>query len=199
MAYIGIKDVYIAKVIKNDTTGYEADTPVRLGKAASLKKDYKGSMEKNYYDDSLDSMLQGDTEKTLEVEVKELTQEVEAMINGQKLVKGMRVESTSDSVGDFAVGYRTKLQNGKYEFVWKYVCTPEPFGSNHDTVADKAKINNRTVKFTCRNREIDGVDGVNINESALLTGDTEAKALLAVNTTTNMIHWFEEVVEPLHA
>lgn len=199
MAYVGVRDLFIAKITKNDTTGYETDTPVRLGKAASVKKDYKGSMEKLYYDDALDSMLQGDTEKTLEIEVKELSQEIEAMINGQEIIGGMRIESTSDAMNDFAVGYRVKQQDGKYEFVWKYVCTPEPVGAQHDTVADKAKINNRTIKFTCRNREVDGKDGVNINESALTETNTAAKALLAVNSTTKIIKWFEAVPEPLAA
>lgn len=197
MAYVGIKDVFIAQVTKNDSTGYTAGTPVRLGKTASLKKEYKGSMDKLYYDDALDSMLQGDTEKTLEIEVKELSVAVETMLQGQKLVKGMRIESTSDGMGDFAVGYRTKLLNGKYEFVWKYVCTPEPIGSQHDTVADKGKVNNRTVKFTCRNREIDGEDGININESELKDTDTDAKALLTIDATTKLIKWFTAVPEPL--
>jgi phi13 family phage major tail protein len=199
MAYIGIKDLFIAKVLTNNETSYTTDTPMRLGKAASLKKDYKGSFENSYYDDHKDETVQGLTEKTLEVEVKELTQEVEALLMGQKIVKGMRIESTTNECPDFAVGYRTKVSNGKYEFVWKYVCTAEPFGAQHDTQADKTKINNRTIKFTCRDREIDGEDGVNINETALQTGDTEAKALLAVNTETHLIKWFEEVVEPLHA
>jgi phi13 family phage major tail protein len=197
MAYTGIRDLYIAKVLTNTTTSYTTDTPIILGKVASLKKDYKGSTENLYYDDKLDDILQGLTEKTLEVEVKELTQANEALLMGQTIVKGMRIESTGNECPDFAVGYRTKVANGKYEFVWKYICKPEPFGAQHDTQADKPKISNRTIKFTCRDREIDGKDGVSINESALQTGDTEAKVLLAVNSETNTIKWFEDVVEPL--
>lgn len=197
MAYIGVKDLYIAKVTTNSNTAYVAETPVKVAKVASIKKDYKGSMEKTYYDDAFDGYVQGDTEKTLEIEVKELTQQIESMLQGQKVVKGMKIESTKDLMEDFAIGYRTKLQDGKYEFVWKYVCTPEPFGSQHDTQNEKPKIANRTIKFTCRNRELDDNDGVSINESDLQSGDTEAKALLTVNPTTKVIAWFEEVVEPL--
>lgn len=197
MAYVGIKDLFVAKITKNDSTTYTTEPPIRLGKMASLKKDYKGSFENNYYDDTLDEIVQGLTEKTLEIEVKELSQENEALLQGQTIVKGMRVESTSDACLDFAVGYRTKLNNGQYEFVWKYVCKPEPVGSEHDTQADKPKISNRTIKFTCRDREKDLKDGVDINAMSLKDTDTDALALLAVDSTTKLIKWFTAVVEPL--
>lgn len=200
MAYIGVKDLYIAKILTNTTTSYTTDDPIMLGKVGSIKKDYSGSAEPSYYDDKLDDMLQGLTGKSLEVVVKELEQEIEAMLMGQQIVKGMRIESTADECPDFAVGYRTKVaKTGKYEFVWKYVCKPEPFGAEHSTQADKPAIAERTIKFTCRDREIDGKDGVNINELALQTGDTEAKALLAVDPETKKIVWFTEVPEPLTA
>lgn len=198
MAYLGVKDLYFAKILTNTATSYTTDEPVLLGKVGSIKKDYSGSMENSFYDDKLDDVLQGLTAKSLEVVVKELSQDNESLLMGQKLVKGMRVESTEDECPDFAVGYRTKVaKTGKYEFVWKYVCKPEPFGSEHNTQADKPAIAERTIKFTCRDREKDGKDGVSINELALQTGDTEAKALLAVDTETNKIVWFTEVPEPL--
>lgn len=197
MAYQGARDLYIAKITANTETAYTVEEPKRLGKVASINKEYAGNSENMYYDDRLDDILAGAMDKTLTVEVKELTQEMEALIQGQTVNKGMKVESTQDGQIDFAIGYRTKVENtGKYEFYWHYVARPEPFGVEHTTATNKPAITNRTIKFTLRDREKDGKSGVSINELALAANDTEAKALLAIDTQKNIIKWFTAVPEP---
>lgn len=201
--YRGIKDLMYAKVTKNEEGEYKVETPKRLAKIASCKKDYAGSTENAYYDDKLDEVLQGTVTKSLEIVVKGLDAEVEAELQGQIIVKGMKIESTQDITPYFAIGYRTLLGSGKYEFYWHYLCQPEPIGAEHNTKADKPAIAERTIKFACLDREVDGKNAVSINEDLLnsTTGATltEAKALLAIDPVTKLIKWFSEVQEPLSA
>jgi phi13 family phage major tail protein len=197
---IGFRDVYIAKVTKNDATGYTADTPVKLAKSISGKFAEKFNVEKNYADDQLDEILRSFDSVDIELEITKLTPEQREILFGQKVTKGVAVANANDIAQDFAIGFRAKNSNGKYEFYWYYVCSCEsPDERNFETVADKPKSQNPKLKITGRAREIDSNYRVMIDETVLLETDTEAKALLAVDATSHLIKWFEDVVEPLAA
>lgn len=207
MARIGVKDLYIAPIKTNTETEYSADTPIKVAKVASIKKDYKGKTEPVYYDDALDEEIDGLVEKSLEIETKEIPIDVESMINGTRMIKGMEMGSTADATGLFAVGYRTKDRQGKYTFYWHYICKAEPLGEEHETQAEKIKISNRKLKFSIMDRKktdlISGkevhLDHITIDESALKETDSEAKTLLAIDSTSKKIKWFDAVPEPFAA
>ena len=51
---VGLKDIYVALVTKNDATGYTAGIPTKLARAISAKVSDKFSSEKLYSDDAVE-------------------------------------------------------------------------------------------------------------------------------------------------
>lgn len=207
MARIGIKDLFIAPIKVDAESTYTAGAPIRVGKMATLDKEYKGNAENTYYDDSLDEVIDGNVGKSLKIGVKEIPLDVESLINGTRIIKGMEMGSTEDVAGLFAVGYRARNQKGQYTLYWHYVCKAMPLSEKHETKADKVKINNRELEFTIMDRKkvdiIGGkevkLDHVQLDESILNDTDTDAKKFFEIDPTTKTVKWFSAVPEPIAA
>lgn len=197
---IGFRDVYIAKITKNDLTTYTAEVPVKLAKSVSGKFAEKFNTEKSYADDQLDEIIRSFESVDIELELTNLTPQHREILFGQKVTKGGAVSTVNDIAQDFAIGFRAKNSSGKYEFFWYYVCTCEsPDERNFETLGDKPKAQQPKLKITGRARELDSAYKYMIDENVLTDTDTEAKALLTVDTTAKIIKWFTAVVEPLKA
>jgi len=189
---IGLKDIYIAKVTKNDATTYTAETPEKLARAISAKVNDKVASESIYSDDALEDTVRNFDNVEIELEVNRLTPQKIALLYGQKLDKGFLISNINDQANEIALGYRSKLSNGKYEFVWFYsLKVSDGFNKDYQTLEGKTKAQSDKIKLVGKGREKDGNYKLSVDEDALLETDTDAK--------TAIQDWFSKVQEPIIA
>lgn len=185
-----LKDIYIAVVTKNDSTGYTAETPIKLGRAISAKVTVKKSVEKTRSDDSVEEVIESDEGTEIEFDVNKLSMEQKAILRGAKLINGMLVYNKDDQAKEVAIGWRARNTNGKYEFVWHY-CGKFNGGwtEDYETEQDKIKTQTAKMKGTFYAREKDGNSSVEVDESYLIESNSDASSAIK--------SWFTQVPEPL--
>lgn len=186
---IGMKDLHVARITKNDSAGYTAEVPKRLTKAISGKIAVKKSSDKIYSDDTVEDIIEGFDSVEVEFEGNDLSPEMRSLLYGHKLIKGMLIDNIDDISKEVAIGWRARRSDGKYEFIWLYCGKFEEVEDNYETKADKPKGQTSKLKGTFYPREKDGNYRVVINESYLTETDTDAKNII--------ITWFSSVQEPL--
>lgn len=194
--YCGLRDVYAAKVTRNDTEGYTAGTPVKMARAIKAKISDKFTSEKLYSDDGVEGMLQAYEGTDVELEVNTLAAADRAAFFGQAYLNGFLLKSAEDEAPEVALGYRVRRLNGKFDFVWMY-CGRFAQGNeeNYETEAASKTAQTNTVKGEFYQREkMDKVEGkdvhlyeLRVDESNLATEDTGAAAAIKA--------WFGKVQE----
>lgn len=187
---VGMKDVHIAIVKKNDATGYEADIPQKLFKAIKGKVSVKKSSEKIYSDDCVEDIITSLDSIDVEFEGDELKLAIKAAITTAKLIKGMLIDNKDDEAIEVALGWRAKNSKGKYHFIWLYCGKFD--GDDEDefeTQGDKISPQSKSLKGTFYARVMDGNYRIRVNEDELVQADTEAAEIIKT--------WFSEVPEPL--
>ncbi len=182
------RDLYIAKVKQNTENAYETDTPVKLARAIKGKVSDKFSSEKIYSDDSVEEVV-GNYEGTdVEFEVNSLAPQDRVILFGNLYENGFLVKSKDDKAPEVAVGYRAKRLNGKYEFVWLYTGTfGQGYDEEYETEADKVNTKTATLKGSFYARQKDGLFYISVDESNLLSENTDAAAAIK--------NWFAKVQE----
>nr|DAQ39242.1 MAG TPA: major tail protein [Caudoviricetes sp.] len=189
---VSFRDIYIAKVTKNDTTGYETDTPVKLARAISGKISDKFTVEKIYSDDGTEDTNEYYQGTDVELEVNSLAPQDKALLFGHLYEKGYLVKNKDDKAPEVAVGYRAKKLNNKYEFTWLYCGTfGQGYDDNYATQEDKVTTQTATIKGAFNERACDGNFAVQVDESNLLAEHTDA--------ATAIKDWFSKVQEPAEA
>ena len=189
---VSFRDIYIAKVTKNDTTGYETDTPVKLARAMSGKISDKFTVEKIYSDDGTEDTNEYYQGTDVELEVNSLAPQDKALLFGHLYEKGYLVKNKDDKAPEVAVGYRAKKLNNKYEFTWLYCGTfGQGYDDNYATQEDKVTTQTATIKGAFNERACDGNFAVQVDESNLLAEHTDA--------ATAIKDWFSKVQEPAEA
>lgn len=189
---IGLKDIYVAKITKNDATNYTAETPVQLARAISAKVNEKFAGDSIYSDDALEDNIRSFDSVEIEIEVNRLTPEKVALLYGQKLDKGFLISNINDQASEIALGYRSRLSNGKYEFVWFYsLKVSDGFNKDYQTLEGKPKAQSDKIKLVGKGREKDGNYKISVAEDTLLEADTDAK--------TAIQDWFSKVQEAITA
>lgn len=184
----GCKDFYIALVEKNETTEYVAGTPVKLARAIKAKVDEKWSSEKIYSDDGTEEVITSYEGTDVELEINALAPQDRVMLFGQLYKHGFLVKTSDDRAPEVAVGWRERKLNGKYEFKWLYVGKfGEGLSEEAATKEDKLSPTTKSIKGSFYERSIDNRYEVSVDESNLVTEDTDA--------ATAIKNWFAAVQE----
>lgn len=194
--YCGLRDVYVAKVTRNDTEGYTTETPVKMARAIKAKISDKFTSEKLYSDDGVEDMLQAYEGTDVELEVNTLAAADRAAFYGQAYLNGFLLKSAEDEAPEVALGYRVRRLNGKFDFVWMY-CGRFAQGNedNYETEAASKTAQTNTVKGEFYQRaKADKVGGkdvhlyeIRVDESNVAAEDTGAAAAIKA--------WFGKVQE----
>lgn len=186
------KDVYIALVMKNDATGYEAGTPVKLARAITGKISDKFTTEKIYSDDHVEDTVEYYEGTDVEFELNSLAPQDKQLLFGHLYKNGFLVKNKDDKAPEVAVGYRAKKLNGKYEFTWLYCGTfGQGYDDNYQTQEDKVTTQSATLKGSFYERAVDGNYEIQVDESNLLEEHTDA--------ATAIKQWFQAVQESTEA
>lgn len=198
----GLRDIYIAKVTKNEDTGYSAGTPMKFARAITAKITDSYTTEKIYSDDTTEEIVSNYQGTTIELEVNTLAPQDRALLWARLYQNGYLLEAAEDNPAELALGYRVKQLNGKYEFVWYYVGKfdqgqdeeYETIGEkkNHKTATIKASFYERAKTNTLPNANTGDPEEkhlvrIRVDESNLAADATQAAAAIKA--------WFEKVQE----
>lgn len=174
--YRGVRDLVAAKIIKDDSTGVEYDTPFAVAGIAELSRTTETSSEAHYYDNVPAIVINSTGADTVTISASAIPLDALAKLTGQiyDAETGMFVEGerTNDY---FAIGYITKKVNGTEIFVWRLKGTFSIPDSTHKTEDNGTDANGQEIVFT----------GINTVHKFTKTGRT-AKAI-NVDTSVNAV------------
>lgn len=189
MPRIGLSNLHIAELLKDDANGVEYDNPIKVVALAKAKASPKTN-SKTYYADNIPmetytAMGEGE----LEIEVGDFPIDILGKMLGSKVVNGVMYSKSTDAANApyFAVGFEGLKSNGKRVFYWYYkvrFAIPE---EDLKTMEDTPEYQPETVKAIFVNRAFDGKWRAKADEDAK---DFEPA------TATN---WFTEVHEEVPA
>ena len=196
----GLKDIYMAKVTKNDENAYTAETPIKFARAINANITDNYSTETIYSEDGTEEVLTQYTGTDVELEVNTLAPQDRALVWNRLYQNGFLVESAEDEPAELALGYRTRQLNGKYEFVWFY-CGKFNKGQSetYKTIEDKKNTQTSSLTASFYERKKDDkitVDAavqekhlfrIRVDESNLAADATQAAEAIK--------KWFSDVQE----
>lgn len=153
---IGLRDIHIALLTKDEDTGATYAAPVKLERAVSAKLTPKTNSENLYSDDTVEDVLSSFDSIDVEVELNQLSLTSRATLQGSKVVKGVLIESKEDIAPTIALGFKSKKHNGKYRYVWLLKGKFELASDEYDTEAEKPSPKSAKLKGIFFSRDFDG-------------------------------------------
>ena len=146
----GCDNVVVAEVTKDDSTGYTVGNIISLAPVAEVSKTTENSSETHYYDNvgAIVIRTEGSDEVTLTTPALELGQ--------LKVITGKSMDPATGAYVDdegtekyYALGYRLKLTDGTYRYVWRlkgaFSNIPDETST---TESDSVDTNNQSVVYT---------------------------------------------------
>ena len=144
----GVDNFNFARVITDDETGYETETPIHIP-VQEVGKSTDSSSEAHYYDNKAMIVVNSESADTITLTVAPPALEYLAKLIGKSFDEtlGMLVDSEKNN-DYFAITYRTKGTDGHYRYVSRLKGT---FGIPEETNAtenDGTDTNNMQLTFT---------------------------------------------------
>lgn len=184
----GCKDIHIALIKSNTATQYLAGLPQKLARAIKIKIDEKWTSEKIYSDDEAEEIITSYEGTDVELEINALAPPDRAIMFGQMYKHGFLVKNANDRAPEVAVGWRERKLNGKYEFKWLYIGKfAEGISEEANTKEGKLSPTTKSIKGSFYERALDGQYEISVDESNLVSEDTDA--------ATALKNWFSAVQE----
>lgn len=186
--HVSFRDIHIAKITANTETEYTTETPTKLARAISGTITDNFTSEKIYSDDTVEDVNMSYQGTDVELEVNSLAPQDRRDVYGHMYAKGYLVKNKNDKAPEIALGYRSKMMNGKYEFVWLY-CGRFAQGSEkkYQTQQAETSTQTNTLKGEFYERQIDGNYHISVDEGNLIEEYAEAAAAIK--------NWFGQVQE----
>jgi len=184
----GCKDIHVALITENTSTQYLAGIPQKLARAIKIKIDEKWTSEKIYSDDETEEVITSYEGTDVELEINALAPQDRAIVFGQLYKHGYLVKNANDRAPEVAIGWRERKLNGKYEFKWLYIGKfAEGISEEANTKEGKLSPTTKSIKGSFYERALDGKYEISVDESNLVTEDTDA--------ATALKNWFSTVQE----
>ncbi|WP_297436842.1 major tail protein [uncultured Clostridium sp.] len=188
--FIGLSDIFAAKVLTNNSTEFITEEPFYLADALSAKYTPKFNEAIFWGNDLPKQTMNSFQQSSVELKVATLPLDRIAKLLGKQVDKnGTLIDSANDKAPTFALGYRSAKSDGTAEFTWIYCVTFSDSGSNYESKTDKLKGQDITIKGIALSREKDNYIRVRNGENDFIdAGITTAKDILDT--------WFAKVYEP---
>lgn len=187
----GCDNVVVAEVTKDDATGYTVGNVVALAPVAEVSKTTESSSETHYYDNvgAIVIRTEGSDEITLTVPALELGQL--ATITGKSIDPATGAYVDDEGVEKYyAFGYRLKLTDGTYRYVWRlkgaFSNIPDETST---TESDSVDTNNQSVVYT-------GTKTLYSFAAGTIKGRTKAVVVDERDGLADVSSFFAQVVTP---
>lgn len=153
---IGLRDIHIALLESDASSGVTYKTPEKLERAISAKLSPKCNTENVYSDDAVEDTISSFEEVGVEIELNQLSLTSRSKLQGSNVVKGVLIENKNDLAPTIALGFKSKKSNGKYRYVWLLKGKFELVSDEYDTESEKPKVQSSKLKGTFYARDFDG-------------------------------------------
>jgi phi13 family phage major tail protein len=147
----GCDNLVVARVTKDDATGYTTGAVTPLAEVAQIAKTTEQSSETHYYDNVGKITIKAIGSDTVTLTVPAMALEKLALVTGGRIdpATGAYSSTEQDTNYEYALGYRLKLTDGTYRYVWRLKGT---FSSVPDetseTESNSINTNNQQVVYT---------------------------------------------------
>ncbi|MCS1351147.1 major tail protein [Mechercharimyces sp. CAU 1602] len=178
---VGLKDLYVAILTKDDGTGVEYEAPFKLAPAVNAKVSPKVESAVDYGDDGAVETATALGEIDVELEVNSLTIGSYEKLMGHTYMNGMLVKNADDISPYVALGFRSAKGDGSEVFVWLYKGRFQAAEQEYKTKEGNIQFQHPKLKGTFVNRSYDN--------NWMISGDSSDTEFGLKDM------WFTEVIE----
>lgn len=190
---IGLSNLYYAEI--TETNGEETySTPIKLAPAVTADMSVNTSSEVIQFadDGEYDRQTAKFKDGKITLGVTEIGTANAAKLTGAVVDnKGILVDSAEDQPVAVAIGFKSELHDGGYEYVWLYRVTFSLPAGKYETKADSVKYQTQTIEGTISRRKKTDTKGKHPWRVSANSGDTNVDA-------ATLAAWFTNVPEPTY-
>ena len=117
---IGVRDLHIAKITKDDLSGTTYASPVAVPSLISIEIADNTENVTFYSDDVVEQVIPAFSGKEVTIELGYLSHEIEAMISGNTYENGVFTQSGDAVASEYAIMFRAPLSKGGFQYVTLY-------------------------------------------------------------------------------
>ena len=187
----GCDNLVIAEVTAGDATTYTTGTVEELAPVAEIGKTVENSSETHYYDNVGQVTIKAEGSDTVTLTVPALPLAVLSKVTGRSVdtATGALIEDDAE-VKYFAIGYRIKLTDGTFRYVWRFKGTFNIPDETSSTESDGVDTNNQSLEFTGVKtiHKFTYSDGSKKHAKAVVVDERDGKC--------DVDDWFDAVVTP---
>lgn len=162
----GLSNVFVAKITENSSTGVTYGTPFRLPGAVNLTLDPEGDSADFYGDNTKYFSESANQGYSGSLEIAMITDEFRTQILGEKTdSNGALIESTDDTISDFALGFQINGDKSNRKF-WFYNVSAQRPSTSGETIEASKEPTTDTLNITAIARISDNKVKVFMEENA---------------------------------
>ena len=146
----GCENLVVARVLKDDATGYQTGAVVSLAEVARIAKTTAQNRETHFYDNSPLIQVKSLGADTITLVVPALALETLATVTGAQIdtATGAYMSGEEDTDYEYALGYKLNLTDGTARYVWRLKGTFNVPDEESETKSDSITTHNQTVTYT---------------------------------------------------
>ncbi len=155
MSQVGLRDLHIAVLTKDDIEEASYETPIRIAGAINATINPTVNTQELFADDQLWESISALGKVDVEVESADLSLETRALLAGKTLLNGVFIESADTTAPHVALGFRSQKSSGAYRYIWLLKGMPQPIAEDFATKTDSVDHKTPKIKFTFMPRIFD--------------------------------------------
>lgn len=146
----GCENLVVARVLKDDATGYQTGAVVSLAEVARIAKTTAQNRETHFYDNSPLIQIKSLGADTITLVVPALALATLATVTGAQIdtATGAYMSGEEDTDYEYALGYKLNLTDGTARYVWRLKGTFNVPDEESETKSDSITTHNQTVTYT---------------------------------------------------
>lgn len=146
----GCENLVVARVLKDDATGYQTGAVVSLAEVARIAKTTAQNRETHFYDNSPLIQIKSLGADTITLVVPALALATLATVTGAQIdtATGAYMSGEEDTDYEYALGYKLNLTDGTARYVWRLKGTFSVPDEESETKSDSITTHNQTVTYT---------------------------------------------------
>ena len=117
---IGVRDLHIAKITKDDLSGTTYESPVAVPSLISIEIADNTENVTFYSDDVVEQVIPAFSGKEVTIELGYLDHSIEALISGNTYENGVFTQSGDAVASEYAIMFRAPLSKGGFQYVTLY-------------------------------------------------------------------------------
>lgn len=147
----GCENLVVARVLKDDATGYQTGAVVDLAEVARIAKTTSQNRSTSWYDNKPLIQTKAVGEDTITLVVPVLTLDKLAIITGAQVdtATGAYMSGEEDTDYEYAIGYKLNMTDGTARYVWRLKGTfSVPDEESESKKNNEITTHNQTITYT---------------------------------------------------